>query len=205
MFVQQTWLPALMFAKRQLEEIFCDMMGVRLFAEAYLHAFAYLLSPCLPGERSPVYPTIQTRVAILLQAAIHMGLAPPEGYADLFDSQPEPSSPVVKLLVSIADAAVSVLVPSALQEAIGFADGKGAPRKSVVHVADIGRGYRMVIPAAGKATLADLVNAGWECFHDASLWGDIMQVHQQDRHRVLYDLVLKSLEVSEYSERIGVP
>jgi hypothetical protein len=33
MFVQQTWLPAHAFAKRQLEEVFCDMMGLRLFAE----------------------------------------------------------------------------------------------------------------------------------------------------------------------------
>ena len=52
MFVQQAWLPTFAYAKRQLEEVFCDMMGLRLFAEAYLHAFAYLLSPCLPGERT---------------------------------------------------------------------------------------------------------------------------------------------------------
>ena len=50
MFAQQTWLPAHVFAKRQLEEIFCDAIGLRLFSEAYLHAFAYLLSPCVPGE-----------------------------------------------------------------------------------------------------------------------------------------------------------
>jgi hypothetical protein len=44
MFVRQAWLPALAFAKRQLEEVFCDMMGLRLFCgslSARLRLFAF--------------------------------------------------------------------------------------------------------------------------------------------------------------------
>jgi len=117
MFVQQAWLPAHAFAKRQLEEVFCDMMGLRLFAEAYLHAFAYLLSPCIPRERTPFYPSIRTRVDYLLRASATIGVDVPTDYADSFDAQPAPSSPVTGLLVNVADVAVDALVDQVCKEA----------------------------------------------------------------------------------------
>ncbi len=205
MFVQHTWLPAHVFAKRQLEEIFCDVMGLRLFSEAYLHAFAYLLSPCIPGERSPIYPTIEARVKYLLEAARAIGVAVPPNYAALFDSQLDPSNPVVKLLASIADAAVSVVAPQAIDAAVKLADSKSVPKKSPENVATIRKDLQMVMPGADNKPLTDIVNAGWECSHDEKLWADWPQIDQADRIRVLNDLLLKSFEVAEYCERIGVP
>lgn len=41
-----------LWAMLQMEEIFCDFVGLRLFAESFLHALTYLMSPRLPGERS---------------------------------------------------------------------------------------------------------------------------------------------------------
>jgi hypothetical protein len=199
MFAKQTWLPAHAFAKRQLEEIFCDVMGLRLFSEAYLHAFAYLLSPCIPGERSPIYPTIQARVKYMLDGSEHLGVICPTNYADLFDSQMDPSNPVMKLLVSIADAAVNTIVPQAIVEASSFGDGKVVPKKSDANVARICHDFRMVIPTAGGLTLTDIVNAGWECLHEQDLWHHVPQIRQADRSRILNDLVLKSFEVAEYS------
>lgn len=205
MFVQHTWLPAHVFAKRQLEEVFCDVMGLRLFSEAYLHAFAYLLSPCIPGERSPIYPTIQSRVRYLLDAAQVVAADAPSNYADLFDSQLDPSNPVIKLLVSIADAAVDVVVPQAIDRAVAFADNKSLPKRSRQNVAAICKDLQMVMPAAGNEPLTDIVNAGWHCSHDSALWGEVPQIDHADRPRVLNDLLLKSLEVAEYYERIGTP
>ena len=126
-------------------------------------------------------------------------------YLDLFDAQMEPSSPVVKLLVSIADAAVSAVAPQVIGKAFTFADSKDIPKKSIANVEAIGRDFQMVIPAAGRATLTDLVNAGWQCSHDGNLWSQVAQIQKEDRSRVLYDLVLKSFEVAEYSERISAP
>ena len=205
MFAQQTWLPAHVFAERQTEEIFCDVMGLRLFAEAYLHAFAYLLSPCLPGERSAAYPTISSRVYCLLTAANTMSISAPPDFANLFDTEMQPSDRVVKLLVSVADEAVSAVVPRVIREAVDFADTKNIPRKSDANVTEIRKDFNMVVPAGGNATLTDLVNAGWECFHDNDLWSHVKQIATEDRNRVLYDLVLKSFEVTEYMERISAP
>jgi hypothetical protein len=61
MFVRPAWLPALAYSQRQLEELFCDAMGLRLFGEAFLHSFAYLLSPSVQGERFPYYPSVPRR------------------------------------------------------------------------------------------------------------------------------------------------
>ena len=205
MFVQQAWLPAHAFAKRQLEEVFCDMMGLRLFAESYLHAFAYLLSPCIPGERTPFYPSIQTRVDYLLRASALIGVTAPPGYVDLFDSQSAPSSPVTRVLVAVADLAVEALVDQTCTEAQGIASAKAAPTRSTAKIDEILRDLRMVMPADGTAALTDLVNAGWILFHDADLWKDVPQIRPEERNRVLHDLILKSCEVAEFSERTRSP
>jgi hypothetical protein len=203
MFAKQAWLPAHAFAKRQLEETFCDMMGLRLFAEAYLHAFAYLLSPCVPGERTPLYPTITTRVENMLHAAGPLGVTPPVEYANLFEQQLPPSNPVMKLLASIADVAVKPLVDAVISEARTIADSKGLPVRSPAMIDSIVADLRRVMPADGTASLAELVNAGWILFHDTELWQDIPQIQPEDRPRVLNDLILKSCEVREFNERIS--
>lgn len=205
MFVRQAWLPALAFAKRQLEEVFCDMMGLRLFAEAYLHAFAYLLSPCLPGERTPFYPTIQSRVDYMLRSATVLSVAIPAGFRDLFEAQPAPSSPVTNLLVSVSDLVVGAQVDAVTDEAKKFADGKAVPIRSHNNIDAIVRDFRMVIPADGRLNLTDIVNAGWVLLHDPDLWRNIAQIRSEDRTRVLYDLVLKSCDVGEFNERIASP
>lgn len=205
MFVQQAWLPAHAFAKRQLEEVFCDMMGLRLFAEAYLHAFAYLLSPCIPGERTPLYPSIQTRVDYLLRASAQIGVTIPSGYADLFDTQPAPSSPVTRVLVAVADLAVEALADQTCTEAQSIADAQAAPKRSTDNIDEILRDLRMVMPADGTAALTDLVNAGWILFHEADFWKDVQQIRPEERNRVLNDLILKSCEVAEFIERTRGP
>jgi hypothetical protein len=54
--IASTW------ATRQAEETFCDFVGLRLFARAYVMAYAYLLFPGNIGARLSIYPNSQTRV-----------------------------------------------------------------------------------------------------------------------------------------------
>lgn len=201
MFMQQAWLPAHTFAARQLEEVFCDMMGLRLFAEAYLHAFAYLLSPGTAGQRAPFYPSITTRVAYLEQGSSAYDVEMPLAYADLFESQEARLDPVTQVLVDIADEAIKSLVGQVISKAKDLSDEKSVPMRSRENVEAISRDMRRVMPADGSATLTDLVNAGWSLLHDPTLWSDVPQIRVEDRHWVLHDLVLKSCEVAEYSER----
>lgn len=205
LFVQQTWQPAHAFAKRQLEEIFCDVMGLRLFSEAYLHAFAYLLSPCIGGERSPTYPSTHDRVAYLLAASNDLGVSVPTDFANLFDSESAPSNPVTQMLVKVADFGVKQLFQSILQEARNIADAKGSPNRNRARIDSIQEDFKMVMPSDGNAPLTDVINAGWELFHDDGLWNDVPQIRSEDRLRVLYDLILKSCEISEFVKRTEQP
>ena len=61
--VRPIWLTAYTWALRQVEEIFCDIFGVCLFAESYLRAFEYLIAPGSTGERTVLYPNMARRVS----------------------------------------------------------------------------------------------------------------------------------------------
>ncbi|MCA8999217.1 MAG: hypothetical protein KDA80_19640 [Planctomycetaceae bacterium] len=187
---------------RQLEEVFCDVMGLRLFSEAYLHAFAYLLSPALPGERSPLYPTVSRRAEILKRVSHQLSVQVPEDYTKLFDNQPDSMNRQTKLYSQIADDVVAKTEISVSEKAIEFADSKSVPTRQVSNVQKAVQAFEMVMPANANLPITDLVNAGWICEHTPSLWSSVPQIDISDRSRVLHDLVLKSLEVSEYCERI---
>jgi hypothetical protein len=180
-------------------------MGVRIFAEAYLHAFAYLLSPCTPGERALYYPNIAERVNYLQRTANALGVELPADFVDCFDSEDEPTEPIKKLLVSAADMASASLVDAIITEAADFADSKSLPKRSNAQVSKIVTDYRMVVPAVGPATMTDILNAGWSCYHQADLWSEVRQIKSEDRTRILHDLILKSFEVTEVHERVHGP
>ncbi len=178
-------------------------MGVRLFAEAYLHAFAYLLSPSTAGERALYYPNIAERVKYIERAAISLAVQVPAGFVDFFDPEDEPTDPIKLLLVSAADSASASLIEAVIKEATDFADGKSLPKRSNERVIDISSDFKMVVPSDGSATATDILNAGWACFNDPNLWSTVRQIKSDDRTRVLHDLILKSLEVAEVYERVN--
>ena len=112
---------------------------------------------------------------------------------------------MTRVLVAVADLAVEALVDQTCTEAQGIASAKAAPTRSTAKIDEILRDLRMVMPADGTAALTDLVNAGWILFHDADLWKDVPQIRPEERNRVLHDLILKSCEVAEFSERTRSP
>ena len=202
-FVQQSWLPALHFASRQLEEVFCDAMGLRLFAESYLHAFAYMLAPAIPGSRSFFYPTLKDRVAFMIRAAAKLGVTVPANYADLFGTELDPSGLVEQLLVAIADKSVATQVDNAIHEADDQANAMGIPKRDPANLTSIKESFAMVMPADGYCSLTDTLNAGWECHLDSTIWDTVANIPPEEKQRVLFDLILKTLEVSEFTIRIS--
>ena len=201
-FVREAWLPILTTATRQLEEVYCDTMGARLFGESYLHAFAYLLAPGL--EQSLNYPEISRRVRYLLDAAAKLGIASPSDYLGLFQSQPLPANPVAKVFAGIAGTAIESLVQDLVGEIVNFTNTQGLPERSNSEVKRISHDFARIMPCEDGATLTDIINAGWQMYLDSQAWSNIPQLQRVDRVRVLNDLVLKSCEVAEYEERLRV-
>jgi len=94
-----TLMLAYTWALLQTEEIFCDFFGLRLFAESYLYAFTYLISPGRAGSRSTNYPNIKQRVCYLGKAAEARGISVPVGFQSAFIQQDEPDEKASKLLL----------------------------------------------------------------------------------------------------------
>jgi len=205
MFVQPAWLPAFAYASRQLEEIFCDMMGLRIFGEAFLHAFAYLLSPGIPGERYPLYPSVVIRARHLEAASKLLGVDCPTGYQDLFSKEQDITSPATRLLCSVADDATAQLVDKVTKDAFRIADDKGLPTRDPAKVQKIVESFAMVAPTDGRNTMTDIINAGWICKKRDDLWTNVPQIRPETKSQVLADLILKSLEITEFYDRLGSP
>jgi hypothetical protein len=91
MFCVQFWEQCMPWAMRQAEESFCDFVGLWLFGESYLNAFAYLLSPNSEGTRSLLYPNTKRRVSNLIDAANRFAYSIPGNYIDNFDDLAEPN------------------------------------------------------------------------------------------------------------------
>ncbi len=198
-----TWQPAVNWSLLQAEEMFCDFLGIRMFAESYLHAFAYLIAPGTSGQRSVGYPSIMRRVSHLIDAAKHFDVNIPDDFAASFTPETEPTDPTTAFLVSIADMVTESCASDLLKKATQFANDSHAPMRDHSKVSGIVDQFKKtVVPTAESETLPDITCAGWRCNLDTNLWGHIRQIKPPDWGRVLRDLMFKSMEVSEIHERL---
>ncbi len=206
LFTTGTWQPAYTWALLQAEEIFCDFFGLRLFAESYLHAFAYLLSPGVPGEHSIRYPMLKRRVSHLVDAARRMEVIVPPGFDEAgYVTETYPDEPSTRLLVSIADAVSASLTLDMENLVKDYANQKTVPMRDTDKVAQICYDFRKKIsPTSNQRSLTDLLNASWICSLDPDLWKDVPQIKPEEKDRVLKDLMLKSMEVSEVYELLKI-
>ena len=200
LFVTQNVSAAHAWALKQVEETFCDCMGVRLFAESYLHAFAYLL---LPGtmKRSWFYPNTRQRFDNLKLAGKKYNFALCDDYREWFVDQEEPSKGQKDcFLLSLADSAALTLVPEVVAKSASLAEAADAPILDGDIVKRCLSSFRFFTPATGAKSLANILDAGWRVYRDPAFWESASHV-PEDRVTVINELVLKSIEVLEIENR----
>jgi hypothetical protein len=91
LFTMQSIARAIAWATRQVEETFCDLMGVALFGTSYFYAFAYLLAPAGLG-RPLMYPDMRRRVMDMSAAAATFGVLVPSGFDSWFGDDVSPTT-----------------------------------------------------------------------------------------------------------------
>jgi hypothetical protein len=212
---------------RQLEEMFCDFIGLYLFGESYARAFSYFLSPDSPGFQSPRYPSVETRMRQLFLAAERfeetwkkgnyilspsirdtIKTLPPyvrtSGFVP-FPITPDPWRDVVN--------AVAVnLVPKLIEKIVELGARKhwrelrGFSNKRRATIAT--ESFRWAVPAANARYLSDILNAAWDVERNPTLWKTLpslssLETEKSERRRreILRDVVLKNIEVFEYEEK----
>lgn len=195
------WGPAREWSRSQLEETFCDAVGVRVFGESYFHAMEYLISPHFQNRRSIYYPAIRSRIGAILQAATAFGVPSVSDFASRFSEQPLRLDPKQAYLLEIADQATDSVVADAVAAAGAIADKAGIPSPVSEEVSRIHECFKKGMPARGLRNLADIINAGWKEY----VGGTTLSNEEREEHFArLADIILKTIEVMEFEIRIGV-
>jgi hypothetical protein len=198
LFAVETWEPSVEWGVRQAEETFCDFLGLSLFRESFLHAFAYLLSPSLGiGYRAVYYPPLHLRAGRLNSTALSVGIAVPADYAAFFDEETIPDlSRADQFRVEVADEALETVVPELQKDAEQIVRKAGLFGPADPERDRILERFRRAVPAEDCASITALMNAGWTAFLDKKFWPEDL-VASDRRDDVLRELVLKNFEIYE--------
>lgn len=184
-------------ALRQLEEVFCDLFGLFVFGEAYLFAYEYFLAPG-GGARAFGYPSAKDRVQYLLEAAATLKLeVDPELFAGWQQSS-APGEPDAQVL-AFADAAVARSVPVLRNIAFRLLRSRKVQTNQPETVSRVIAAFQAHVPDGEGATLAEIVTAGWKYLRAA---GGLSSDEQLAEYDMLNELMLKSIEVSEFRLRV---
>jgi hypothetical protein len=207
MSIRGIWAQSYKVAQRQLEEVFCDLLGVYVFGQAFLFSFRYLIAPSLGQARNVLYPRPRSRAEYMQRAAISYGLPIIPDFVDAFNAQELSLPPPERFIIEVADAATEKLheqLPAIVNNYSGEVDQFSTGSN---HENQIGRNLRNLVPSASVTSVSAIVNAAWELRLNIDDW-DILgtmtdQVSRRaEKLRILRDLVLKSFEVYEFRKRI---
>jgi hypothetical protein len=151
----------------QIEEIFCDAIGVHLFDASYALAFHYLLAPSIGGERSLEYPRTSDR-ALFMSSLGPLDLTK-FGFSQ-FNS--EFIDRVIKLtprdgfVSQAADDIATSMAPAMYSRAKSIVQEKAKGYEPDVGAqAEIVRRFESGVPARNARCISDIVNAGWTFLH----------------------------------------
>jgi hypothetical protein len=193
------------WAVSQCEEMFCDLVALQIFGQAYLHAFSYLLAPGLGGTRVERYPTMKDRIRALTYSCTQSKIDVPDNYSDSFDEDKSANaSRGHALLLSISDAVAASLVPKIHDAASTFVAAKGLAAHSAKEVERVFQALLKVVPATATTHIANILNAAWRfSISGAKQWEDAYPSLSDETRRadLLNELLLKSFEVFEIEQR----
>lgn len=215
LFYRSTWQPAFAWAAKQTEEYFCDLVGLYIFGESFLHAFAYLLRPSFQGERPVEYPNYTRRIALQIRAAAEYGVSVPDGYSDWFTDMTEPSDfeEPKTFLLGLADRASDSVSTALIHHVSSIltlprtadktatqsgadSNGKGIENELLDRLV---KEFKEGAPPEDSGGLASLLNAAWRVLlSDEPVKG----IPADRKEEILRELLLKAIEVLEYKTRI---
>jgi hypothetical protein len=181
---------------RQMEELFCDFIAIKLFGKSYLLAFQYLVAPGDASLRSVQYPDTKARVIIMERVIVESG-GMLTGFANEFvEDRHHAAHSYHAFLLRVADAVRSAYVDELLKIAAEFVSRAGLAGVSEENVSRALKNFESGIPFDGEASLGDLITAAWDVF----LNDKVVTKGSGSHHKISYisDLVLKSAEAQEF-------
>lgn len=195
-----SWLRHACFesASKQLEEVFCDMFALFVFGRSFAFAFEYFLAPG-KGFRSLTYPSSHKRVEYLLDGAKTLGL---DVDGALFSNWQDSGARtgIHGDILLFGDDAVETVFPMVRDLAFEILRKSGVPMCDDDVVGRVSEALRIGVPDGNGATLAEIVTAGWLHLRGK---GGLSRDEDQQELTMLNELMLKSVEVSEFRLRVA--
>jgi len=182
------------YSLMQVEETFCDFLGLRIFGEGYLYAFAYLISPSWGEYRSFEYPNYRARAENLTKAASIFGLESPANYIEWFDDLLAQGTPLEDFLLKLSDNCLPELITILADEVSLIISNSSIILPDKDEQYNIKNRLNLGIPAENIKCLADIINAGWIAHNDVAFLENIVESGER-KHSMLRDLLLKSVEI----------
>jgi hypothetical protein len=207
LFLLRIWGESYKLAQRQLEEVFCDFLGLYVFGQSFLHSFRYLISPSLGYDRSLNYPPLRERAEYMMEYGESLGLRGIPEYASSFSEQKTTLSPGEAFILEMADEATKNL-HGRLSRMVEKYRGKAECfREGTKDEEGIKRSLLSCVPAASARSMTAVVNAAWDIRMRIDDWNILQDIEdearrQKEKLRVLRDLVLKSFEIYEFRKRV---
>jgi hypothetical protein len=189
-------------ALSQIEETFCDAVGLFIFGRSFVYAFHYLLAPGVGGQRSPKYPPLSTRAHFMeIYGNINLSTLGFSNFTGEFTENTVILSPRSTFLLQLADRIMSGLAQEVYREAQALVFAKaGSMLPDSAREAEILKMFRAEVPAKGPGALSNILNAGWD-------YVICERANSVPRSRPLFDwiseLIFKTIEVFEYERRIN--
>jgi hypothetical protein len=188
----------LKFGLRQLEELYCDYIGLYVFGASYLYAFDYFLAPGV-GGRSERYPSNQDRGDYVTAAARQLGVE--VDLAILHGWEPQTFAGGLQGdALPLTDRAVARMNDRVRDLAFAHLEARGVARPDDTRITHVLESFRRQEPDASGASLPEIICAGWRYLRDA---GGLSGRSDRDELKMLNELILKSVEVSEFQFRTG--
>lgn len=199
-FASTTLWKTVLLLSKQAEECFCDFIGLKIYGTAFLHAFAYLCSPCLSSPRAITYPKLVKRVHYLVKAAKKYQFEVPKSYENMFKNRTEPQlASMDKLRLSISDYMLDKIADDMIAQAGDIISETNILRPSDEESERIYRRFELVVPAQNCKSLSEILNAAWQAYGNSDLWKEIPNVVEH-KDKILKDLVLKNIEIFEVEQ-----
>ena len=184
----------------QIEETFCDAVGINLFGSSYAYAFHYMLAPSLGGLRSLEYPRLSLRAENLATLSgldfVQLGFA---DYKTEFQERPPALASVDDFISEAADTISQQLASEMYKKAKEVVSERadflitGAQTEE-----EILKMFEHGVPSHAPRSLADILNAGWKYVMRKKGSFD-----ESERNLVGWtsELILKSVEALEFKAR----
>lgn len=186
-------------AQQQCEEVFCDVVGTRIFGASYLRAFAYLLFPS-PADKERYnidYPANGVRIRYMKEAAKHFGTPVSDDFgADFEDVPPKDLHPQLLHILTAADNATEAAFPDILKAVDTHLTTSIIPMINEKKVRELEAAFAARGPGNADYALPDIIEAAWR----THLIG-LDKGERFARLRALNEFVFKTIEVSEFYRR----